>query len=84
MDEYTDALRELFRTDPVEGTLFCLAPLLVAGVQLLNSAVNDLSLAVSVPFAVLVVVFSLLVAQYQLATHRLDDLEPADAPPISR
>lgn len=66
---------DMLRADPVRGGLFVAVPALVAGVQLLNSAVNDLSFLVSVPFAAVMVAFSALLLTYQLAQFRLEKLE---------
>lgn len=66
---------EMLREDPVRGGLFVATPLVVAAVQLLNSAVNGLSYLVSVPFAALMVGFSALLLSYQLAQFRVAELE---------
>lgn len=69
----------MFRADPVGMGLVVFGPLLLAAVQLTNSLVNDLSLAVSVPFAVLLVAFSGVLTRYQLARYRRMELEAAFA-----
>lgn len=79
IDVDPDALRELFRTDPVGTGLFVLGPVALAAAQLSNSLLNDLSLAVSVPFAVVLLAFSGLLVQYQLARHRLRELDALEA-----
>lgn len=68
-------LLELLRTRPVQSGLLVVVPLAVAGVQLLNSYVNDLSLFVSVPFSVGLLAFSALALDHHLAQLRLRRLE---------
>lgn len=66
---------DMCRADPVRGGLFVAIPILVAAVQLLNSAVNDLSFLVSIPVALVMVAFSAMLATYRLSQFRLDRLE---------
>lgn len=67
-DDY--AFSDAFRSTPVEfATVSCL-PVLLALAQLANSYVNDLSFLVSVPFAVVMVLFAVLLTQHQLAQFR--------------
>lgn len=61
---------DLCRTAPHRAVLFVGLPLAVAGVQLLNSAVNALPLWVSVPVALVLLAASVLVTQLQLARLR--------------
>lgn len=68
-------MAELVRTRPVRAGLIVGLPAFVAAVQLVNSYVNDLSLLVSVPFAVVMVAFSGLLLRYQLAQFQLARLE---------
>ena len=68
-------LREMIRAEPVQSGLFILGPIVVALAQLLNSYVNGLSLAVSIPFALVLLAFSILLVRYQLARFRLGRLE---------
>ena len=71
---------EMLRDDPVRGGLFVATPVVVAAVQLLNSVVNDLSYFVSVPFAALMVAFSVLLLSYQFAQYRVTRLEDETFP----
>lgn len=74
---YGSALRlifEIFREEPVEAALYAVGPV-VAAVQLLNSLVNGLSFLVSVPFAVVLLAFTVLVLGHRISQHRLAELE---------
>ena len=66
---------ELFRSRPLESALLLLCPVAVGAVQLLNSVYHDLSFAVSIPFAVVMVAFAALLAQYHLAQLRRQRLD---------
>lgn len=68
-------VRELFRSRPLESALLLLCPLAIATVQLLNSYLNELSYAVSIPFAVVMLAFAALLAQYLLAQFRRQRLD---------
>lgn len=50
-------------------------PVLVALAQLANSYFNDLSVLVSVPFAVVMIAYAVLLAQYQYAQFRRRHVE---------
>lgn len=67
---------ELLRTDPVGAGLLGVVPVVVAVVQLLNSLLNGLPFAVSVPFAATLVAFSAVALRHHLARHRVVDLDP--------
>lgn len=67
-------ISELYRADPVGTGLLVFGPVVVAVVQLANGLVNGLSLAVAVPFAVVLLAFAALLAQHQAAMHRTREL----------
>lgn len=71
----TVTLRAMARATPVRSGLFTVCPVALAAVQLLNSYVNGLSPAVSVPFALVMVSFSVLLVGHSLAEFRLRELE---------
>lgn len=66
---------ELFRSRPLENALLLLCPIAVGAVQLLNSVYHELSFAVSVPFAVVMAAFTVLLAQLHLAQLRRQRLD---------
>lgn len=74
----------MFRSDPVQTGLFTIAPIAVVAIQLLNTALNGLSVTVSVPFAIVLLAFSVLLVRYQIVQFRLTQLrnetivQPAD------
>lgn len=61
---------DLFRSTPVRSMLITLVPVLLALVQLTNSYVNGLAFSVSVPFAVVMVLFAVLLTQHHFAQFR--------------
>lgn len=65
---------EILRDDPVETALYTVGPV-VALVQLLNSAVNGLSLFVSVPFAVVLFAFTAIALAHRISQARLARLD---------
>jgi hypothetical protein len=67
-------LGDLLRVRPVQFLLCTVLPLALAGMQLLNSLVYDLSVLVSVPFAVVMVAFATVLTQYQLVRVRMTRL----------
>lgn len=71
----THTLLEMFRSNPVRSGLFTIAPIVIVAVQLLNSAMNGLSVVVSVPFAIVLLGFSVLLVRYQLVQFRLTQLQ---------
>lgn len=75
VDTDSPTLVEMLRENPIQSCLFITGTLVVAAVQLLNSFANDLSLIVSVPFAIVVLGFAALLLQYQLAQFQLTRLE---------
>lgn len=68
-------LVDMFREEPVETAMVTVLPVFLAFAQLANSVVNGLSFAVSVPFAVVVVGFTVLVTQYGFVRFRRRTLE---------
>ena len=79
------SISELYRADPVGTGLLVFGPVVVAVVQLANSLVNGLSLAVTVPFAVILLAFAALIAQHQAALHRKRELNASvDLGSVSR
>lgn len=71
----TVTLRTMARTAPVQSGLFIVCPVALAIVQILNSYVNGLSFTVSVPFAVVMIAFSVLLTRHCLTVLRLEKLE---------
>jgi len=68
-------LSEMFQSAPASCLLFTVVPLAVAAMQLANSYVNGLSMIVSVPFAVVMVLFAVLLIQHQFAQFRRQQFE---------
>ncbi len=66
---------DMFRAEPVESAMFTVVPLVLAFAQLANSAVNDLSVLVSVPFALVMVGYALFLNQFSFARFRRQRLE---------
>lgn len=66
---------DMLRSAPVQAVLVFFVPVLLAGAQLANSYFNDLSFFVSVPFAVVIVLFTVVLTQHQLARFRRGYLE---------
>jgi hypothetical protein len=60
---------------PVQSVLFTVVPLALAFVQLANSVVNELPFFASVPFAVIIVGFAVLLNQYNFVRVRRNRLE---------
>ena len=65
----------MFRAAPLQHAVLIVVPVIVAVAQLANSAVTDLSFAISVPFAVVLLGFTGLMTQYNLARFRRQELE---------
>lgn len=66
---------DMFRAAPVTHGLVIVVPVVLAIAQLANSLVTDLSFAVSVPFALLVIGFTAVVMQFNVAQFRRTRLE---------
>lgn len=66
---------DMFRSIPIQAALIFFVPVLLAVAQLANSYFNDLSFFVSVPFAIVMIVFTALLTQHQLAQFRRGHLE---------
>ncbi len=62
-------------SSPAQTSLIVLLPIVVAVGQLANSVMTDLSFLVSVPFAITVVGFGVVVFQYDYARFRRQELE---------
>lgn len=65
----------MVRAAPLQHAVVVLVPVLVAVGQLANSAVTDLPFAISVPFAVVMLGFTGVMTQYNLARYRRRELE---------
>lgn len=74
------SLVELFRATPAKSGLLTLAPLTLALGQLGNSFVNGVSPAVSVIFAVIMIVFSIVAMGHHAAEHHVHRLEGEHGP----
>ncbi|MFC3957075.1 hypothetical protein [Halovivax cerinus] len=61
---------EMVRTEPIESAMFTALPAVLAIVQLVNSALTELSYLVSVSFAVVLVGYAWLVTSYSVARFR--------------
>lgn len=66
---------DMFRAAPVRSALLTLLPLSIAVFQLVNSVYNDLSFAISIPFALVIVSFAYVLTQYSLARFRRQQRE---------
>ncbi len=64
------AFSDMFRSTPVQSAMISLLPTLLALAQLANSYFNDLSFFVSIPFAVVMVLFGILLTQHHYAHFR--------------
>lgn len=73
MDNLT--VLDMFREAPVRSAMLTTVPLCIALAQLANSAVNDLSFVVSVPFAVVLVGYTSLLTQYGFVRFRRRKME---------
>lgn len=69
------SLVDMFRTAPGQSALLTVVPLLLGLVQIGNSLFNDLSLTVSVPFALVMAGFAGVLTQHSLAQFRRRYLE---------
>lgn len=65
----------LARDAPVRCCLFVVCPLVLAAAQLLNSYVNGLTPLASVPFAVAMTAYAVLIARHTHSALRLNRLE---------
>ncbi|WP_148680436.1 hypothetical protein [Halovivax ruber] len=63
-------LEAMFRTHPIESTLYTVLPAALAVVQLLSSVVTELSHTVALAFAVVLVGYAWLVTSYSVARFR--------------
>lgn len=66
---------EMFRARPFEHALYTLVPVVLSIAQLGNSLVNDLSVLVSLPFAIVLLGFSVVLTRYNAARFRRRALE---------
>ena len=66
---------DMFRAAPVRTALVTVLPVALAFMQLANSLFNDLSFLVSAPFALTVVGFAYLLAQYTFTQFRRRQIE---------
>lgn len=64
------AFSDMFRSNPVQSAMVSLVPLLLALAQLANGYFNDMSIFVSISFAIVVVLFAVLLTQHQYARFR--------------
>ena len=69
------AVADMFRSDPVQSAIVCIVPLLLAVAQLANSYFTSMSMLASVLFATVVVLFTVLLTQYQCAQFRRQSVE---------
>lgn len=69
------SLIDMFRMAPGQSTLVTIVPLALGFVQLANSYFNELSLVVSVSFALAMVGCSSVLTQHSLAQYRRRSLE---------
>lgn len=69
------AFSDMFRSDPVQSAMVSIVPLLLAGAQLANSYFTSMSMLASVLFATVVVLFTVLLTQYQYAQFRRQYIE---------
>ncbi|WP_121741035.1 hypothetical protein [Natronorubrum halophilum] len=69
------SLVELFRATPAKTSLLAFGPLVLALGQLGNSYANNISPAVSIGFAVVMVAFAVIATRHHAAEHRLRRLE---------
>lgn len=70
-------LGEMFRSLPVQSSLFSIGPVVLAIAQLANSAFNGLSVTYSGAFAVVMIGFAVLITRYHLVKFRLHKLQAA-------
>lgn len=68
-------LLDMFRTVPVESTLFALVPVVLALAQIANSVINGLAFTISVPFALGMVGFAAVLTSYRFAQFRRQQIE---------
>ncbi|MFD1642062.1 hypothetical protein [Halohasta litorea] len=68
-------LAAMIRSVPIHCLLLTLVPAVLAAVQLANSYINDVSLFVSVPFALVMVLFAVVLTQHQFARFRRQQVE---------
>ncbi|WP_247731472.1 hypothetical protein [Halovivax limisalsi] len=66
---------DMFRARPFEHALYTIVPLVLSIAQLGNSFVNGLSPLVSVPFAIVLLGFSVVLTRYNFARFRRRALE---------
>lgn len=66
---------DMIRQAPAQTFLLTVVPVLLAGAQLVNSLVTDLSFFVSVPFAIVLVGVALGLDQYHFARYRRITIE---------
>lgn len=66
---------DMFRSMPIETSLFTVIPLFLVVAQLANSIINGLSLAISIPFAVGMLAFTIVLLQYRCAHFRREQAE---------
>lgn len=65
----------MVRAAPLQHAVVLVVPMAVALAQLGNSVVTDLSFAISIPFAIVMILFTGLLLQYNLARFRRRQLE---------
>lgn len=61
---------DMLRTAPLQSAMFTVVPMALGGLQLANSLVNGLSLAISVPFALGMLAFAAVLTRYRFARFR--------------
>lgn len=69
------AFSDMFRSTPIQSVIVSLVPVLLAFGQLANSYFNGLSFSISVPFAIVMVLFAGLLTQHHFAQFRRVHLE---------
>lgn len=73
--KHTITLLDMFRTVPVRSALFTLLPTILALGQLGNSIFNDVSMIVSVVFALVIVGYAGVLTQHSFAQFRRRKIE---------
>ena len=66
---------DMFRANPVQSALVSTGPVLLAVAQLANGYFTEMSIFVSIAFAVVVVLFAGLLTQHQYAQFRRQYVE---------
>lgn len=69
------AFFDMYRSNPVQSAMVSVVPLLLAVAQLANSYFTTMSIFVSISFAIVLVLFAVLLTQYQYARFRRQYVE---------